>query len=376
VAAAVFDLARAVRMVAAYTDGPDGTTFADVGVRFGISGERVRQVVEKYEQVTGAKVPRRAKPRRAPTAVAPVQAKPSLAQLLLNRAKLTASGCWKWSGPTSPAGAPVFTRLKGQQHAHRAAFALWCGPIPARAYVAQTCRNKLCINPAHLVALPRKDAIRLHPNWDGERDTWRTERKSLTRCRNGHEFTAENTRWVVHRTAGADGGRGGARTRLCATCARERGRRYAEMHPPPPSKPLPALPTEQSELELERLIRAILRVSPASSRAGRLWREVESRVGHTDVQEIPNPVCVRVHCAAMPGESWAAYTARAQHPGHYEEWFVCRMLGDPRIQKVLRRAGSTFIISDQRREQREQRDDRAAWRRVRHRSAQALVGRG
>jgi len=358
VAAAVFDLERAEQMVVAYTDGPDGTTFSSVGARFGISGERVRQVVKKYEEVTGTKVPRRAKPRRAPAAAAPAPPKPSLAQQLLSRAKLAGSGCWEWTGSMSPSGAPVFTRLNGQQHAHRAAYVLWCGPIAAKAYVAQRCRNKLCINPAHLVALPRKDAIRLHPNWDTERGTWRTERKSLTRCRNGHEYTAENTRWTTHTAVGSNGGKAVIKSRLCATCARERGRRHAVPNSRP-GKPLPALPADLWERELEGQIRAIIRGSPASSRCERLWREVTARIGHADVQENAGPIHVRVRCPARPGESWATYTARTQTEGEYEDWFVCRMLGDQRIQKLLGLAGSTFILSDQMPGQHEHRHDRA-----------------
>jgi hypothetical protein len=345
VAAAVFDLKRAGRMVSAYIDGPEGTTFRDVGTLFGISGERVRQVVEKYEEVTGTTVPRRAKPRRAPAPAAAAPSKPSLAQQLLNRAKLAGSGCWEWTGPTSPAGAPVFTRLKGQQHAHRAAFVLWCGPIPGKTYVAQTCRNKLCINPTHLVALPRKEAIRLHPNWDTERDTWRTQRRAHTRCRNGHELSAENTRSATNMANRTDGTRATVKIRLCATCARERGRRHAVTHSRS-GKLLPALPADLWERELEGQIRAIVRGSPASSRVPRLWREVRARIGHRDVQENAGSVHVRVRCPAMLGESWTAYAARTGDGGEYEGWFVCRMLGDPRIQKLLGRAGSTSIISD------------------------------
>lgn len=345
-AAAVFDLERAARMVAAYTEGPGGTTFADVGKLFGISGERVRQVVEKYEEVTGTTVPRRAKIRPASAAVAPAPPKPSLAQQLLGRAKLAKSGCWEWTGPTSLAGAPVFTRLKGQQHAHRAAFVLWCGPIPARTYVAQTCRNRVCINPAHLIALPRKEAIRLHPNWDAERDTWRTGRERLTHCRNGHEFTVENTRWVTHGMAAPGGGTMAVTTRLCAVCARQRGRRHAGTHPRP-GKPLPPLPADLPERELEQQIRAIVRVTPASARAPELWREVEARIGHTGLQATSTLVRVLVRFAALPNETWATYATRTGGHGEYEEWFVARMLADPRIQKVLSRAGSVFIISDQ-----------------------------
>jgi hypothetical protein len=358
VASAVFDLERAVRIVAAYSDGPETTTFVTVGAQFGISGERVRQIMEKYEEVAGTKVLRRERrSRHAPAA--PPAPKPSAAQALLSRAKLTTCGCWEWTGPKTPAGAPVFTRVKGQQHAHRAAFVLWCGPIPARAYVAQTCRNKLCINPSHLVALPRKEAIRLHPNWDAERNTWRTGRERLTHCRNGHEFTVENTRWVTHGTAAAGGGTMTVTTRLCAVCARQRGRRHAGTHPRP-RKPLPPLPADLGEQELERQIRAIVRVSPASDRAPELWREVEARIGHTGLQVISTPVRVLVRCAALPNETWAAYARRTAGHGEYEEWFVARMLADPRIQKVLRRAGSVFIISDQWPGHHEHTDDRAA----------------
>jgi hypothetical protein len=65
-----------------------------------------------------------------------------------------ATGCWLWTGARSRCGYGRFA-LKGGHAgglapAHRAAWLLFRGDIPAGLEVAHACDVRLCVNPAHL----------------------------------------------------------------------------------------------------------------------------------------------------------------------------------------------------------------------------------
>jgi hypothetical protein len=57
--------------------------------------------------------------------------------------------CWPWLGKTSPYG--TIRERKESTLAHRMAYELANGPIPASAVVRHTCDNPPCCNPAHLL---------------------------------------------------------------------------------------------------------------------------------------------------------------------------------------------------------------------------------
>jgi HNH endonuclease len=96
-----------------------------------------------------------------------------------------AGNCWEWlAGKRSGYG-----RFKLNGHtvsAHRYAYELLRGPIPAGLTLDHRCRNRGCVNPAHLDAVPnRVNALRgigvgaIHA--------------TRTHCPQGHEYTPENT---------------------------------------------------------------------------------------------------------------------------------------------------------------------------------------
>jgi len=61
--------------------------------------------------------------------------------------------CWPWTGGTTK-GRGQFAANGTTYQAHRLAYILERGPLPAHWIVSQTCNNLLCVRPTHLVASP------------------------------------------------------------------------------------------------------------------------------------------------------------------------------------------------------------------------------
>ena len=98
-----------------------------------------------------------------------------------------ATGCWIWMGCQRGKGYGCL-RVNGRMmRAHRYSYELHVGPIPAGLQIDHLCRNRLCVNPAHLEpVVNRVNVLR------GVGVTAQNAKK--THCRQGHEFTPENTR--------------------------------------------------------------------------------------------------------------------------------------------------------------------------------------
>lgn len=119
------------------------------------------------------------------------------------------TGCWEWQGCRTPEGygqIAVDGRICGT---HRIAWESYCGPIPNGLQVDHLCRNPRCCNPEHLEPVTLRENI-----LRGESPAARNARK--THCKNGHEFTPENTYQRKD-------GRGG---RECRTCREVAWRKY------------------------------------------------------------------------------------------------------------------------------------------------------
>lgn len=91
----------------------------------------------------------------------PSAARVTEARLLDRIDKDGAAPCWQWAGPTATAfeGAPPYG-IFNHKRAHRVAWEIWRGPIPARHQIDHLCRNTLCVNPEHLEPVTPRENLR------------------------------------------------------------------------------------------------------------------------------------------------------------------------------------------------------------------------
>ena len=315
---------RKEQIVAAFADGGDDATFASVGKGFGISGERVRQIVVKWEARSGKKIPRASERRRAARLAANEARKrqrpPTIAQRLAKHIQpVPGTDCWEWIGPLMYPSGRAYPRFKalGEQFAHRVAYRLWCGPIPPDHVVLPACHGEVCINPFHQFALNRASALR----------TWRKnmDMPPLTHCKRGHELTPEN---VLGNTTSyfRNGVRISERTRLCRICAKDRQRRHYKK---PPRRP--PLPDDENERAVEMVIRRIENARAAARREILDWELTPESLPW----EKPPPRSGEIAVPARPGEQWNDYVARTGSTGNHADWRASRILNDPRVVKKM-----------------------------------------
>jgi hypothetical protein len=123
--------------------------------------------------------------------------------------------CWQWIGATKPRGYGNFCphRTRTMQ-AHRFAYELLVGPIPAGLELDHLCDNPGCVNPAHLE--PKTTRA------NGLRSAGASAVNARkTHCPKGHPYDAANTIRL------------GSGQRLCRTCNKERGRAKRVNSQPP-----------------------------------------------------------------------------------------------------------------------------------------------
>ena len=111
--------------------------------------------------------------------------------------------CWTWLGNVSPEGYGRFGFRGRTDQAHRVAFELYMGPIAPDLVIDHLCRNRRCVNPAHLDPVSTAENVKRA-----------TSLEVLGTCKRGHPATPEN---VYIRGNGQ---------RMCRPCSLERNRRW------------------------------------------------------------------------------------------------------------------------------------------------------
>lgn len=114
--------------------------------------------------------------------------------------------CWPWLASTMEGYGYFDERPFGTGRAHRIAYMLLVGPIPAGLSLDHLCRNRGCVNPAHLEPV----------TWQVNLLRGRTipaVNAAKTHCPAGHPYDEANTYWWRNQ-------------RTCRTCGTANARRY------------------------------------------------------------------------------------------------------------------------------------------------------
>src|SRR5882757_1653346 len=120
---------------------------------------------------------------------------------------LLPNDCWPWLGDVAIVGYGRFSLDSQRLYAHRIAYELIKGPIPAGLQIDHLCRNRVCCNPSHLEAVTQQENLRrgngiaaIHAH--------------KTHCPQGHPYSGENLK--INKTNGG---------RICAECHRNHRRK-------------------------------------------------------------------------------------------------------------------------------------------------------
>lgn len=123
----------------------------------------------------------------------------SLLQRIMVSVRQTETGCWQWLKSLTKDGYASKMLVSGvHRRAHHVVYEYFIGPIPGGLELDHLCRNRACVNPAHLEPVTHAENNR--------------RAHVLERCPRGHDYS--------YVSAGRRG-----RQKVCRTCAGENQRR-------------------------------------------------------------------------------------------------------------------------------------------------------
>lgn len=118
------------------------------------------------------------------------------------------NGCWEWLGACGGGGYGQINVDSKPRRAHRVAYELLVGPIPAGLELDHLCRNPRCVNPDHLEPVTGRE------NLMRAAASQAAQNAAKTHCPQGHPYDMINTRFK----------RGRYPARVCRECTREAAR--------------------------------------------------------------------------------------------------------------------------------------------------------
>lgn len=131
--------------------------------------------------------------------------RPTLAQRILRGSEVR-DGCWRWTGTIHELGYGRMSVGNRLRYAHVVSYELFVGTVPEGMELDHKCRNRDCVNPAHLEPVTHQENIR--------RGAAGALRIFVTHCPRGHLYAGENVYFYPGRNA-----------RQCRECRRVSNRR-------------------------------------------------------------------------------------------------------------------------------------------------------